>query len=288
MLKEKIKGLIANCGEKEMLSKIKKQLRRRKPNLILIHSFPTNSILLHGLKEYLSDFFSVFFIDLPGFHKNSPPFKGEITIKKFSDYLDERIANLDLEEYIIGGVSFGFLVINNAKLDKRCRAILAMEPFVNVNCLSISYWKQKKYVVIALLLKLIHFLGVENIIWKSKYFNEYLQKESDYPKKRVDIIIDNFDSRTFFAVTNLLLSYNKKPKFHNLPHFLIGNFSDKTINFDAVVDIFADNLRELHIASEPIDHYPKNLTKSYFKTRIPNEHVFRMIECMRGGKRFKI
>ena len=259
-------------------------MNNTKPHLLLIHSFPTNSVLLHGLEEFLTDFFTVHFIDLPGFHKNNPPHEGAITLKKFSNYFDQKIAELDADEYIVGGVSFGFLVINNAKLDHRCKAILAMEPFVNTECLNIPFWTQKKYLAITALLKLIYLFGMEKRIYESNWFNEYLQKESDYPKERVDTIIKHIDSHTFFAVTSLLLNYKKNPKFHTLPHFLIGNFSDKTINFDRVVEIFIKNLHELHIASEPIDHYPKDLTKSYFKTRIPNEHIRRMLACMEGGQ----
>src|SRR3989344_9439567 len=197
-----------------------------KPHLLLVHSFPTNSVLLRGLEEFLADFFTVHFIDLPGFHKDVPALKGKITLKKFSDYFDQQIANLDADEYIVGVVSFGCLVINNAKLDKRCRAILAMEPFINRDCLNAPSWKQKKYLVISGLLRLLHLLHLEKKILKSKWFSEYLQKESNYPKERVDTIIKHIDSRTFFAVTSLLLNYNKNPKFHKLPHFLIGNFSD--------------------------------------------------------------
>src|SRR3989344_2575884 len=160
-------------------------MNNTKPHLLLIHSFPTNSVLLHGLEEFLSDFFTVHFIDLPGFHKNNPLHEGAITLKKFSNYFDQKIAELDVDEYIVGGVSFGFLVVNNSKLDERCKAILAMEPFVNTKCLNISFWKQKKYIAIASMVKLIHLLGVEKFIWTSNWFNDYLQKESDYSKERV-------------------------------------------------------------------------------------------------------
>lgn len=256
----------------------------KKPHLILVHSFPTNSILLYGLEEFLADFFTVHFVDLPGFHKNSPSFHNEITIQKFSNYLDKKISELNADEYIVGGVSFGFLVVNNAKLDHRCRAIIAMEPFVNIKCLNIPFFTQKKYIVITTLLKLVEYFSLERLIWESDYFNKYLQKELGYKKERVDTIINHIDPRTFFSVTNLLLNYKKNPKFHDLPYFLIGNFADKTINFDRAVEIFIENLHELHITSEPIDHYPKDLTKSYFKTRIPHEHISRMLACMESGE----
>ena len=258
-----------------------------KPHLLLVHSFPTNSVLLHGLEEFLSDFFTVHFIDLPGFHQNSPPCAGKITLKKFSHYFDQKVAELNVDEYIVGGVSFGFLVINNAQLDKRCKAILAMEPFVNTKCLNISPWKQVEYIALAAILRAIHLLKIERRIWESKWFSSYLEKESDYPRERINTIIKHLDARTFFAVTGLLLTYRKNPKFHNLPHFLIGNFADTTINFEHTVEIFIKNLHELHIASEPIDHYPKDLTKSYFKTRIPHEHIERLLACIEGGSTHK-
>lgn len=255
---------------------------KNKKDLVLVHSFPTNSVLLSGLKDYLDDYFTVHFVDLPGFHKDNPPLKGAITIKKFSDFLEKKIEDLNLKEYVVGGISFGFLVVNNAKLDKNCKAILAMEPYLNIECLNMTFWERKKYILISFILKGMHYFKMENSIWKSKWFASYLQKESDSPKERVSMIIKHIDCHTFFTVMKILLSYTKQPKFHELPYFLIGNFADKTINFDSVVEIFIKNLREIHIASEPIDHYPKNLTKDYFRIRIPAEHISRVIGCMNG------
>ncbi len=257
-------------------------MSQTKPHLVLVHSFPTNSVLLHGLEEFMADFFTVHFIDLPGFHKDSPALKDPITLRKFSDYFDKKISELNVKEYIVGGVSFGFLVVNNAKLDHRCKAVLAMEPFVNNQCLNIPYLKQKKYQTLSAVLKLAYSMGLENKIWESNWFNNYLQKESDYRKDRADLIIKHFNPHTFFSVLGIVINYKKTPVFHNLPYFLVGNFADKTINFDRVAEIFIKNLQELHIASEPIDHYPKDLTKSYFKTRIPAEHIERMLSCIKG------
>ena len=203
-----------------------------KPHLLLVHSFPTNSILLKGLEEFLADYFTVHFIDLPGFNNNVPSFNGSVTLKKFSNYFEQKVEELNVDEYIVGGVSFGFLVINNAKLDKRCKAILAMEPFLNTDCLNISFIDKGAYKATTSLLKMVRLTGVENKIWKSDWFGKYLQKISDYPEERINIIIEHIDARTFFTVAGLLLSYKENPKFHDLPYFLVGNFADKTINFD--------------------------------------------------------
>lgn len=253
-----------------------------KPHLLLVHSFPTNSLLLHGLEEFLSDYFTVHFIDLPGFYRGKPILEGQITLKKFSDYFDDQIAKLKVDEYIVGGVSFGFLVVNNAKLDKRCKAIIAMEPFINTQCLNIPIWKQGVYALIAEALQIVHKFNYEKVIWHSEWFSKYLQKESNYPKDRIETIIKHIDPRTFFAVTSLLMRYKKQPKFHKLPYFLIGNFADTTINFDKTVEVFLKHLHEVHVASEPIEHYPKELTKKYFKTRIPVEHIERLLACIKG------
>lgn len=184
-----------------------------KPHLLLVHSFPTNSVLLRGLKEFLDDYFIVHFIDLPGFHKDVPPFNGSITFKKFSNYFEQKILELDLKEYVVAGVSFGFLVVNSAKLDKRCKAILAMEPFINTDCLNISFLDKGKYKTITSLLKIVRLVGIESKIWESDWFNKYLQNISNYPEDRVNTIIRHIDPRTFFTVMNLLLGYKKIPNF---------------------------------------------------------------------------
>ncbi len=227
-----------------------------KPHLVLVHSFPTNSILLHGLTEFLSDFFVVHFIDLPGFHKNSPPSKGRITLEKFSKYFDQKISELKVDQYIVGGVSFGFLVVNNAKLDHRCRAVLAMEPFVNTECLNISFFAQKKYLLITFLLRIVSFLNLEKVIWKSDWFNKYLQKESDYSKDRVDTIIDSIDARTFFAVTSLLLNYKNKLMADNSKRHLatVEQFLNHGIvNFNWHIDACEPNdITTLQLKPQPI------------------------------------
>lgn len=243
-----------------------------KPHLLLVHSFPTNSVLLHGLEEFLSDFFTVHFIDLPGFHKNSPPFNNEVSIENFSNYLDQKISDLDIDEYTVGGISFGFSVVNNAKLDKRCKAILAVEPFVNSKYLNTSYRTS-----LVIMMGLIHFFHIEKLIWESKWFRQYLQKESGYPKERIDMIINHIDPRTFFSVAKLILNYNEEPIFHNLPYFLIGNFEDKTIDFNSIVEVFKKNIQKLKIIAVPIDHYPKDPSKEYFTSKITMEHMHRIL-----------
>ncbi len=256
---------------------------REKLHLVLVHSFPTNSVLLHGLNEFLADFFTVHFIDLPGFHKNSPSLNGEITIQKFSDQVDYRVTELNIDEYIIGGVSFGFLVANSAKLDERCKAILAIEPFINTDSLNTSLFGRIFNIMLSTLFKLVLLSNNEKRVWESDWFSRLLQKGSNYPRERIASIVEHLDPRTFFSVANLLLHYDKDPIFHNLPYFLIGNFEDKTIDFSSVVEIFQKSLPEFKIFSVPIEHYPQDLTKKYFEERIPKENIHQIIKSIAGN-----
>src|SRR6266496_3587000 len=105
-----------------------------KHNLVLVHSFPTNSILLRGLIEYLSDYFNVHFVDLPGFTKGTTPLP-HITLSGYSAFLEEKINELGLETYLVAGISFGFAVVNKAKHSNKCLGILAIEPYIGTKSL---------------------------------------------------------------------------------------------------------------------------------------------------------
>lgn len=76
-----------------------------KNNLVLVHSFPTNSTLLNGFTEFLEDFFNVYFIDLPGFNIDVSPMK-DISFDNYSKFVENKIKQLQLDNYFLGGVSF--------------------------------------------------------------------------------------------------------------------------------------------------------------------------------------
>ena len=75
-----------------------------KENLIIVHSFPGNSILLSGLIEYLNDYFEVYFINLPGFAKSVPPLT-EISFKGYVQFIEEKIRGFGLASYWLAGIS---------------------------------------------------------------------------------------------------------------------------------------------------------------------------------------
>src|SRR5262245_52978902 len=100
-----------------------------KENLVLVHSFPTKSILLRGLADYLNDSFETYCIDLPGFTRQVPPLP-RISWDAFSRFTESRIRELSLDSYVAAGISFGFRVVNNMAVDEKCRGILGLVPFL--------------------------------------------------------------------------------------------------------------------------------------------------------------
>jgi pimeloyl-ACP methyl ester carboxylesterase len=248
-----------------------------KPNLILIHSFPTNSILLKGLIQYLDDYFKVYFIDLPGFITKVPPLE-KITVDGYSNYVEEKIKELDLDKYYLGGISFGFLIINHAKIDRRCKGIFAIEPFTGIKSLrTTSLWRFEY----GLLLDIIYHLNLARKIWNSKIFRYLYPKYFfvGHSKVVTDIILNEIDGKTFLDTARLLLKNNENCHFHNLPYALIVNKDDVRVKYVYLSKLFRDNIKRLLIVDTTIEHYPKrSLLKSYFTTKFPQDEVKEVIE----------
>ncbi len=244
----------------------------KKENLILVHSFPTNSIILKGLTEHLMDYSNVYFIDLPGFTKKVPPLEN-ITLDNYSEYIDKKIKELNLKSYVIGGISFGFWVVNNAKLDNRCRGIMAIEPYIDSKSLSMGFLKRTTYKLMIDSILLLH-LGSK--IWKSMVFHKFYHALGKYPQQAIKTVFEQIDSRTFFETAKMILKNKHEPKFHNLPYLLLINKQDKTVKGDYVINAFKNHVNDFLVINTSIEHYPKDLSKNYFKDKLPKEIIDRI------------
>lgn len=243
----------------------------RKENIILVHSFPTNSIILKGLKDYLGSYFRIYFIDLPGFTKKARPL-ADITLENYSGYLDKKIKEIGIKNYVACGISFGFLVINNAEL-KGCSGILAIEPYLNSFSLRM---KPLKKILCKLLSDSILFLGLENIMWRknSIFHREYCKIHNHNHED--SIMFEQVDPKTFFKTAKLLLEDYERPLPHNLPYILMINKKDSVIRGDYTADFFKNRIKKLLIIDTDMDHYPGNLSKKYFRQKLPM-HVIQKI-----------
>jgi pimeloyl-ACP methyl ester carboxylesterase len=241
-----------------------------KPHLILVHSFPTNSIILGGLIDFLQDHFTVHFIDLPGFTRAVPPLE-RVTMDAYADFLRRQIEALGLAEYILGGISFGFLVVNHLSPGPGCKCILAMEPFLGKSTLRLGRFTRFALTVV---LSAVLSLHAERLLWRSSWFRRQLSdKDTDH---RIDCVLTEIDPRTFLSTARFLLNWNRPVTFHDIRYVLFINPDDGTIAAETVTQVFQTSVAKLLVSSNSVDHYPKDISKEYFANHIPYGEIERI------------
>ncbi|OGM32943.1 hypothetical protein A2803_05105 [Candidatus Woesebacteria bacterium RIFCSPHIGHO2_01_FULL_44_21] len=246
-----------------------------KENLVLVHSFPTNSILLSGLIHFLQDHFEVYPVDLPGFISTNPPLR-RISLDTLSHSLHNQIEKLELPHYIVAGISFGFWVATNSKLSRACRGIIAIEPYIDVRCLNKQRISLSKRFFYNAITRLILFLHLEHVIWNSRLWKHHYLGLSGYKARRSKLIHREIDPRTFFAVANLLLANHTKCTLHQLPHVLIINPEDLTLDTNYITNYFKNHSWQTLILKNKIGHYPRKVTKQYFQKKISKNDIERI------------
>ena len=242
-------------------------------NLVLVNAFYTNSILLKGLINYLGRHFNLYFIDLPGFAKHSPPLE-EISIPAYSDFVSGKIDAFNLDRYIIAGISFGFLIVNNIYLDGKCKGIVAIFPYIDKNSLKLRMGKKAFY---NLMSDFFIRLRLSRSIWKNKMFQSAAYLYSSYPRDRVTVILEHMDGKTFFETAQIILNNEEPLSFQELPYALVVNKEDETIKYDYSLAAFKKNAKDLLIIHSEADHYPENIEEAYFAKAFPRDDINRII-----------
>jgi len=228
----------------------------KQENFILINSFYANSLLLGGLIEFIGDYFHVHFIDLPGFASHVPPLK-KISFEDFSAYVEKKIAELDLDSYILGGLSFGFFIASKVTIDHKCQGIAAIVPYTDSNSLQLKF---KKKLIYNIGTRIIDYLGISSWLWDKRSFQKFARWYSIYPEDRVDVILEQLDGHTFFRTGRLILENNNSCGFHDLPTAIVLSNLDGTVNNEYVLDLFKKNVRDLLVVYTDIDHYPSQMS----------------------------
>jgi pimeloyl-ACP methyl ester carboxylesterase len=247
-------------------------LLRERWDLVLVHSFYANSILLRGLGEFLSDEFRVHFVDLPGFAAHEPPL-AEVSLDGFARHVARRVRGLGLDEYLIAGVSFGFTVVCRAELPPGCRGIVAIFPFLGARSLALRRRKKLLYQAVVTAADATRIGGA---IWKTRLVERFAFWWSSYPADRVRVILDHMDGRTFFASARLILGRGDGVRFHDRPHVLILNPADTTIRSDYCRRVMEETLTALCVVETDMDHYPFAPTADYFRARFAAEDLARI------------
>lgn len=260
--------------EKEITIKTKKP----KPNLVIVHSFPTNSFILKGFYDFLRDYFTVYPIDLPGFVKMIAPLK-KIELESYALYVKKEIKKLKLESYWIAGVSFGFVVVNLVKDKKHCKGILAIEPYLGTASLNLS---TRQKILFVIMISVLRFFNIFYRAWHSPFFQgKFLFGSSANINEKIKKYLNEIDARTFFEMARILL-VNKKHgcSLGNCPYILVINKHDGSVLADKIIYKFRTEAPNLSIIHTTAAHFPKDMSKEYFRKNIKKSEIKKMIEFM--------
>lgn len=247
-------------------------MHAERENLVLVNSFYTNSVLLRGLIDFLSDHVNVYFIDLPGFALQAPPLD-KINLDSFARYVGEKIKSLELDHYILSGISFGYTVVCRLPRDERCKGVVAIFPFLGKDSLKLD-WSKKLFYILA-----VNFFAVSHLsawAWKTRLLKKFAFWYSSYPPERVQVILDHMDGRTFFETGRIIFRRIADLPFQDRPHVLILNPEDTTIRYEYALKAFSDKVKELCVLHIDMDHYPVSPTKEYFQEQFQAENVKRI------------
>lgn len=245
-----------------------------KDDLVLVHSFYANSLILGGLGEFLGDHFRVHFVDLPGFAPHEPPLD-KVSLDAFAAHVGARIRALGLSRFYVGGISFGYSVIGRVRLPPECLGVLAIFPFLGSRSLAMSRRKKLLYrgVVNALDVS-----GLGASLWRTSLLERFAFWWSKYPPDRVRLILDHMDGRTFFATARIILNRGDGAAFPALPHVLILNPSDATVSSDYCERKFGERVPDMCLVRTDLDHYPLEPTADYFRSRFPRGEIDRIMD----------
>lgn len=242
-----------------------------KHNLVLVQAFPANSTLSQGAITYLEEFFHVHFIDLPGFHPSVKPLD-KISLENYVKYVEEKIESLNLDNYILSGISFGFLVANQVKTNDRCLFIFAIEPYLGYQYISLSVEKRLAIFVVSTLLSIDDFISK---VWEKGWFRNLMSQLMNKTKAVINVVIREMDPQTLIKTSKIVLWYNKKITFQNKPYVLLLNPRCNLIKFDKTLYEFVDNIpnQQLRVILTTVEHYPKDPTYEYFKENLSHNEI---------------
>lgn len=250
-----------------------------KEHLVLVNAFYTNSVILQGLVDFLADSFTVHFIDLPGFAAGAPPLE-DISLDGFAGYVRRRIDGLGLDRFILGGISFGFLVANRVPLNGDCLGLMGITPYLDRASLKLRPVKKQAY---RLVTGFFAATGLSRRAWRTRALRRFAHAYSRYPAERVDLILDHMDGKTFFETGRMILNGRDGRPFHDLPYVLIVNRDDATIDFAYTLAAFREKAARLLVMETGIDHYPDEISKAYFQERIGRAEIERALAFIRAG-----
>ncbi len=253
-----------------------------KLDLVLIQGFPANQSLSAGVIEYMNEYFNVYFINFPGFHKVNPPIEN-LSFEKLCQNIENEIEKLNLDNYILAGISMGFLIANSIKIDEsKVLAIMGLAPFLGKDYLQMGSFKKTSR---RALLNVNKQLRVGEKMWEQKMFKKFLSSILSKEKGTlIEIIVDECQPQSFFGTAQIVMSLNYTPNFKNVPYIVLINEQDETIKAKETIEVYKKNIakEKLYMIYTDLPHYPKDTSYEYLKQKITSEYFEKVYSFLNG------
>lgn len=123
-------------------------------------------------------------------------------------------------------------------------------------------------------------LNLSKFIWRSNKFKKYFLKYTDFPGNIINIMLREIDGVTFFKTTYIILTNKKSCKLRDYPHVLLANKEDVTINYNYIYSSFLGAVNQLLIINTDLEHFPKDLSKEFFESRISHEDIGKILDFL--------
>lgn len=241
-----------------------------KENLIIIPGFATNSFFIRGAINYLNNFFTVYCIDLPGFVEGSHPLP-KPDVEAFALYVESKLKKLGLPHYYLLGISLGYAIISHLNLDRRCKGILAIYPYLNSSYLKLS---KTKLLFMSIALSIVNRFYINIFYWQPILFRTYLKILMGSDKQITDII-KHIDPKTYFNIAEQIITSNESINHHKVPQVIILSSEDELLDYQQLLKTFKVLSNKL-IMTTSFSHTPEKLDTDIMNQYFPAELINKM------------
>lgn len=239
-------------------------------NLVLVQPLPANEEMCSGVIKFLQDYFTVHFVELPGFSPDRPA-EGRVSLEYFTNYVEQYIADHDLDNFILGGISFGFMIAVMANVDEnKCIAKCGLMPFMGGSSLSYS---RRRMLMYKFLTRAVA-LGRNRIrkYWGGDKMRGLIKKHFEKNDEYIDFLFDEVDPDVFLDTIRLSLASNSHKLIKPANFLLFVNEKDHVVKTDYVIGRIKGSIagtnKKLKIIHTDLQHYPERVTYEYFKDHV--------------------
>lgn len=251
-------------------------------NLILLPGWRTDLERIYPFLEFLSDYFKVYCLDLPGIGKTQKLEKN--TILTYSSFVNNWIKYLKINNFILSGVSMGTQIISYSltddKIYNKTKSVILWLPVYNLECFKFKKLTKLSIKTLSLLLSKYPFSIIGDKIYKSDKIMKLIVKIFEHGKeahklkdpKNLEYHLQSFKRSSFDVTMETLHSLLKtnlddlNEKF-SIPTTIIISKKDPLIDYAKTINSYKKIFTNLNVESINREfHAPRTkLTKKFIK-----------------------